>query len=57
MCGQGSSNENPRYEEAWKQYEGWDRAEVVRKGASAWWQKIGNRLKRGKDYLDPDKLL
>jgi hypothetical protein len=47
----------PQYEEAWKQYEGWDRAEAVRKGASAWWQKRGNRLKRGKDYLDPDKLL
>jgi hypothetical protein len=35
MYGQGSSNKNPRYEEAQKQYEGWNRAEAVRKGASA----------------------
>jgi hypothetical protein len=48
MCRQGSSNKNLWYEEAWKQYEGWDRAEAVRKGASAWWQKGGNRLKEEK---------
>ncbi|KAL5665290.1 hypothetical protein ACJX0J_025398, partial [Zea mays] len=30
MCGQGSSNKSPRYEEARKQYEGWNRAEAKR---------------------------
>jgi hypothetical protein len=48
MCGQGSSNKGPQCEEARKQYEGWNRAEVVRKGASAGWQERGNRLKEKK---------
>jgi hypothetical protein len=31
-----------------KENEGWNRAEVVRKGASACWQEKGNRLKEEK---------
>ena len=31
-----------------KENEGWNRAEAVRKGASACWQEKGNRLKEEK---------
>jgi hypothetical protein len=31
-----------------KETEGWNRAEAVRKGASACWQEKGNRLKEEK---------